>query len=64
MKKKLVSVVLTAAMPATLLAGCGSSAADPADTSKSDADIRYRNKIYDRFGMGNTDAAAYRCRWL
>ena len=33
MKKKLVSVVLTAAMTATLFAGCGSSAADPADTS-------------------------------
>ena len=37
MKKKLVSVVLTAAMTATLFAGCGSSVADPADTSKSDA---------------------------
>lgn len=37
MKKKLVSVVLTAAMTATLFAGCGSSATESADTSKSDA---------------------------
>ena len=37
MKKKLVSVVLTAAMTTTLFAGCGSSAVDPADTSKGDA---------------------------
>ena len=30
MKKKIVSIMLTAAMTATLLAGCGNSAADTA----------------------------------
>lgn len=39
MKKKLLSVLLSAAMLAAVLAGCGSSAPAPAESTGNDASV-------------------------
>ena len=57
MKKKLISVLLSAAMATTMLAGCGSTAADtgaaPAETKATEEkteDCRYRGRGWNGRG--------------